>query len=159
MKAKTLSLLAGTAVPLILTGSVQAGFTGIKVVSKPNAFGLLVCNVYAEYDRPGEDFHRAVAGTANSPLLIQIEGGGTFYNHSFGSNTAPNAALIAAFPQLAFDTFVTIGAKESTPTLPDATLLTPGFPPLTGTSLSIGPGPSALWLLGATGLLGSRRRR
>ncbi len=36
MKASTLRMLAG-----------------IKVVSKPNQFRLLVCNVYAEYDRPG----------------------------------------------------------------------------------------------------------
>ncbi len=45
MKMGTLCLLAGTAVPLILTGSVQAGFLGISTVTKPNEFGLLVVNV------------------------------------------------------------------------------------------------------------------
>ena len=68
MKAKTLCLLAGTAVPLILTGSVQAGFTGISTASKPNPFGLLVVNVYAEFDRPGEDLIVAVAGQGAGDL-------------------------------------------------------------------------------------------
>ncbi len=135
MKIKTLSFLAGVSTPLILTTGASAAFLGIKVVSKPNSFGLIVCAVYAEFDRPGQDAMHAVAGTNNAPLLIQVEGGGTFYNHAFGGNTAPNAALIVAFPSLAFDTFVTIGAKTFSPTFPDNTVLTPGFPPLTGTQL------------------------
>jgi len=135
MKIKTLSFLAGVSTPLILTTGASAAFLGIKVVSKPNPFGLLVCNVYAEFDRPGQDFMRAIAGTAGSPMLIQVLGGGTFYNHNFGGNTAPNAALIAAFPSLAFDTFLTVGAKQFTPEFPDNTVFTPGFPPLTGTGL------------------------
>ncbi len=84
MKSKTLCLLAGITTPMILTGSVKAGFLGIKVVSKPNQFGLLVCNVYAEFDRPGEDLMQSVAGTANTPLVVTVENG-TFYNHNFGS--------------------------------------------------------------------------
>ncbi len=135
MKASTLRMLAGVTAPLILTGSVQAGFLGIKVVGKPNQFGLLVINIYAEFDRPGQDFFSKVAGTPNAPLLIQVIGG-TFYNHAFGTNTAPHDHLLAAFPSLEYDTFVTIGAKVSSSAFPDETLLTPGFPPLTGTSLS-----------------------
>ena len=133
MKRGTLSVLVGVAAPLILTADASAGFLGIKLVSKPNSFGLLVCNVYAEFDRPGEDFMQAVAGTANSPMLIQVLGGGTFYNHAFGGNTAPGTALIAAFPSLAYDSFVTIGAKVTSPAFPDATVQTPGLPPLSGT--------------------------
>ena len=63
MKANTLRMLAGVTAPPILTGSVQAGFLGIKVVSKPNQFGLLVRNIYAEFDRPGRDFFSLSAGT------------------------------------------------------------------------------------------------
>ncbi len=70
MKANTLRILAGVTAPLILTGSVQAGFLGIKVVSKPDQFGLLVCNVYAEFDRPGQDFFTKVAGTMSAPLMM-----------------------------------------------------------------------------------------
>jgi len=136
MKMKTLSMLAGVGAPLIATATASAGFLGIKVVSKENQFGLLVCNVYAEFDRPGEDFMQAVAGTADAPLLIQIKGGGTFYNHDFGSDGSPNLALIAAFASLAFDTFMTIGAKHFSPTFPDNTVLTPDQPGLVGTQIS-----------------------
>ncbi len=42
MKATTLRTLVGVMTPLILTGSVQAGFTGISTASKPDPFGLLI---------------------------------------------------------------------------------------------------------------------
>ena len=221
MKATTLRMLVGVTTPLILTGSVQAGFLGLSTVSKPNPFGLLVVNVYAEFDRPGQDFMRTVAGTMNAPLLIQVIGG-TFFNANGGTDQAPSAFFISLIPSLAFDTFVTIGIKFTDP-LDDALIIVPGFPAgITGTQLSmtesgwaitvidpqgdpfnplyfagdgrvlIGqfstadgtaiqgtmrirgtsngidfksvvsfyhvPGPGALWLLGAAGLLGSRRR-
>ncbi len=138
MKAKTLCLLAGTTVPLILTGSVQAGFTGISAVSKPNEFGIFCVNVYAEFDRPGEDFMIGVAGTANAPMLIEVIGG-TFYNHAFGGNRAPVGALVAAFPSLAYDTFVTIGVKciGEPPCQPNEDIQFGGNWP--------GFGPSSLW--------------
>jgi len=135
MKRGTLTLLVGVGAPLILTVDASAGFLGIKSVGVPNPYGLIVVRVYAQFDRPGEDYMQAVAGTQNAPMIIQALGGGTLYNHAFGGNTAPNALLVDAFPSLAFDTFVTIGAKQFTPTLPDNTVLTPGFPPLTGTGL------------------------
>jgi len=136
MKMKTLSMLAGVGAPLIATATASAGFLGIKVVSKPNNFGLFVCNVYAEFDRPGEDFMQAVAGTGNAPLLVQVLGGGTFYNHSFGGNTAPGSMLVNAFPALAFDSFVTIGAKVTSNAFPDATVQAPGLPMIEGTQFA-----------------------
>ncbi|MEE8459192.1 MAG: hypothetical protein V3S08_04930 [Phycisphaerales bacterium] len=223
MKAATLRLLVGVTTPLILGGRVRAGFTGISTASKPNVFGLLTVNVYAEFDRPGEDFMRTVGGTSLNPMLIQVIGG-TFYNHAFGSDQAPSLLGVDTFPSLAFDTFLTIGIKVALPNLPDAMVITPGFPTgITGSQLFttvsgwaitpldpqgdpfnpnyaggngqvlIGqfstvdgtaiygtmlvgiitngvvdqavvsffhvPGPGALWLLGAAGLLGRRRRR
>ncbi len=135
MKIKTLSVLAGVGAPLILTAGAPADFLGIKAVSKPNEFGLIVCNVYAMFDDPGQDLFWKIAGTADSPLLIQVLGGGTFYNHNFASDTAPSSALVAAFPSLAFDTFVTIGIKQ-TGLVNDALVITPGFPAgITGTQL------------------------
>ena len=124
MKIKTLAIAAGVSIPLILSGSVQAGFTGISTTSKPNAFGLLVVNVYANFDRPGEDFMGAVAGTPARPLLVQVEGG-VFYNSPFGNDQAPCGCLFDLFPSLAFDTFVSIGKKTSTG---DTTLISPGWP-------------------------------
>ena len=132
MKTRTLALLAGVSVPLIMTAPSNGGFLGITLKTKPNAFGLLVANIYAVFDRPGEDQMVAVAGTPNNPLLIQV-GGGTFYNHPFGGDSAPNPALIAAFPSLAFDSFVTIGKKVSTG---DQLTITPGFPGVNGTQVS-----------------------
>ncbi len=140
MKMRTLAVLAGVATPLIATTSASAGFTGIKVTGKPNELGLLVCNVYAIFDRPGEDFMLAVAGTPNNPLDIHVNGG-TFYQSPFGTDLAPLGALITPFPSLAYDTFVTIGVKQVGPS--------PGNPgqPVNNTVLTAGwPGfgPSAL---------------
>ncbi len=137
MKTRTLSLLAGVGAPLIATASASAGFVGIKVVGKANNFGLLVCNVYAEFDRPGEDLFLAAAGTANTPMLIQVIGG-TFYNHAFGTDRPPITGLLAAFPSLAFDSFVTIGVKQVGPNgqPADSMTITPGFPGVIGTALS-----------------------
>ncbi len=226
MKTKMVSVLAGVATPLILTAGASAGFLGIKSVFKPNAFGLYVVNIYAEFDRPGQDLFTKIAGTPNTPMLIQVEGGGTFYNHAFGTDRPPLTTLVTAFPSLAFDSFATIGVKQVGPNgqPADNMTITPGFPGVSGSALAttesgwaitpdepaadpfnpdffagdgsvlIGqfstadgsaiqgtflikgstngqagnlqsvvsffhvPGPGALWLLGAAGLLGSRRR-
>ncbi len=140
MKVRTLSLLTGVSVPLITSTVALAGFTSIVVYGKANPYGLLVCNVYAEFDRPGEDRFHAVAGTASSPMLIQVNGGGTFYNHQFENVNfmAPNADLVEFFPSLAFDSFVTIGVKSvgvnGQPM--DELVVTPGFPGISGSFIS-----------------------
>ena len=134
MKARTLAVLAGVSAPLILSGSTNAGFVGIKTTVKPNEFDLFVVNVYATFDRPGEDLMSAIAGTPNNPLSIRVKGGGTFYQHAFGSDRAPLGALIDPFPSLQYDTFVTIGVKQvgpggGNPGQPqDNLVLTPGWP-------------------------------
>ncbi|MCH7797206.1 MAG: PEP-CTERM sorting domain-containing protein [Planctomycetes bacterium] len=125
MKIKALKVAAGVSAPLILAGSVHAGFTGITTTSKPNAFGLLVVNVYANFDRPGTDAMVAVGKTPDSPLFIQVVGG-TFYNHAFGGDQAPHHHLLELFPSLAYDTFVTIGMKVAGPT-EDASVFTGTF--------------------------------
>ncbi len=225
MKASTLRLLVGVTTPLILGGRVHAGFTGISTVSKPNPWGILTVNVYAEFDRPGEDHMVAVVATPMSPISVEVIGG-TFYHHPFGTDRPPLNFIPVAFPSLFFDSFVTIGVKvvgpgpgeqpfddmvlSNWPGFGDSVLLvTDGgwavspvdpqgdpFDPvwaagdgrvligqfstldgvgIQGTMLlqyisndvagqSVVsffhvPGPGALWLLGAAGLLGSRRRR
>jgi len=138
VKTKTMALLAGASAPLILSGSVWAGFLGVEATSKPNKFGLLVINVYAVFDRPdpgdGSGDHMVVvAGTPNTPMNIKVQGG-VFYNSAFGNDQAPSQALIDVFPSLEFDTFVTIGKKTS---LGDTLTITPGFPlGITGSSLT-----------------------
>ncbi len=153
MRVRTLSLLAGTAVPLILTGSAPAGFVGISTVSKPNPFGvgLFTVNVYAIFDRPdpgdGSGDHMiAVAGTPDAPMNITVIGG-VFYNSPFGRTTAPSAPLLVPFPSLAYDTFLTIGVKAvgDPPFQPfDDLIISPEFPNpgLTGNFLG---GPNLHW--------------
>lgn len=50
-------------------------------------------------------------GTAAQPGLapFRIFFSGTAFNHAFGNDVAPNAALIPAFPALAFDSFFDVG--------------------------------------------------
>ena len=134
MKLRTLSVLAGVSAHLIMTGSSDAGFVGLKVVGKANPYDIIVCNVYAVFDRPGEDRMEAVAGTANTPLRIDVIGG-VFYNTpNVGSNYAPSTFLISIFPSLAYDSFVTIGVKavgvNAQPK--DNLTISPGYPPPVG---------------------------
>ncbi len=68
-------------------------------------------NVYAIFDRPGQDRMTNVRGTPNTPLRIEVHNG-TFYNHVFGDDRAPSTFLVGLYPSLAFDTFVTIGIKS-----------------------------------------------
>ena len=120
---------------MILSGSTDAGFVGIDTVSKPNPFGIFTVNVYVTFDRPGEDLMISVAGTPGAPLDIRVKGGGTFFQHPLGTDRAPLGALISVFPDLAYDTFVSIGVKQVGPSADgnpgqpfDNLTLTPGWP-------------------------------
>ena len=130
MKLTTLGLAAGTAA-LIATNPAAATLTGIVVVAEPQGPDLVVCNVYARFSEP-DDHLVAVGGTASSPLEVSITGGG-FYQHPFGSDNAPPANLLVAFPSLAWDTFVTIGTGPNPGN--DNTRMMPPWP---------GFGPSSL---------------
>ncbi|MHC4827610.1 MAG: hypothetical protein ACYTEY_13720, partial [Planctomycetota bacterium] len=146
MKLRTLSVLAGVGVPLILTRSLEAGFTGVTVTGKPNPFGLFVCNVYAEFDNPGGDWMAAVAGIPAAPMSITVVGG-SFWNHpTFGGDTAPDSAWFGLYPSLAYDTFVTIGVKATGPLgQPVDNLELINMPlPIAGTSIQ---SSSAAWAL------------
>ena len=127
--ASLIVVVAGISISLILAGPASAGFLGVKVVGKPNQVGISTFNVYAIFDRPGEDFLNTVAGIPGEPLIISVIDG-TFYQNFLGSDLAPDAFLITAFPDLEFDSFVTIGTKTDDPNagLPDKTGLAPGWP-------------------------------
>ena len=124
-------MLCVGAAPLILTGPAPAEFVGFTIKSVPNPYGLQVTRVYAAFDcAGGDDEMLAVYGTPDVPLTLSSNFG--FYQHPFGSDTAPNQALVEAFGILAFDTFVTIGVKSvgagGQPV--DETELMPGWPGL-----------------------------
>ncbi len=134
MKANRLAMLCAGAAPLILSGAAPAGFLGIMTRSADNPFSVYVDRIYAVFDRPGDDEMLAVFGTPEDPLTVTINGG-SFYQHNFGSDLAPNATLVEFIPSLAFDTFVTIGVRSvGTPNgqpVNETTLLPawPGFGP------------------------------
>ncbi|MHC4304152.1 MAG: hypothetical protein ACYSW2_06620, partial [Planctomycetota bacterium] len=131
MKVKSLAVAAGVCVPLILTESSDAGFVGVTATAKPNEFGILTVNVYAEFDNQGNDSMQAVAGTPLAPLAITVVGG-TFWNHpTFDSDQAPLSIIVDLYPSLAYDTFATIGVKEvgSGGQPQDELVFSPGPPP------------------------------
>ncbi len=140
MKLHSATLLTGAGPPF-LAAAAQAGFNGIQVVTKPGVIGgnpVLTCNVFATFDRPGEDRFLGVSGTPGSPMDIHVVGG-TFYQNQFGGDTPPSAC-IGVFPSLAFDSFVTIGTKAICVQFPPPLVLSPGWPgfgpgSLSGTSL------------------------
>ena len=123
MKVRTLSLVAGTGA-LIAVCPATATLTGIVVETELHDPGLVACRVYAEFSEP-DDMLVGVGGTADVPLQISVTGG-TFNQVPFGGDLAPFAALVAVFPSLALDTFVTIGIDMNDGT--DDTLLVPGWP-------------------------------
>ena len=56
MKIRGPSMLAAGYTCIIAASQASAQLTGISVESKPNEFGILVCNVYAEFDSPPAAF-------------------------------------------------------------------------------------------------------
>ena len=137
MSKKTLCLMCLGSL-LTVADSASAGFIGIEVEAKDNGFGLIVCNVFAAFDGLGDDGVLAVFGEPGAPLDISVQNG-TFYQDPYGGDTAPNAAFIPLFPQLAFDSFVTIGLKENAGG--DAIGLTPGWPGFGAVTLPAPPDP------------------
>lgn len=129
MRLTTISMAAGIAA-LSAGGPAGATLTGIEVVAEPHDPGLVACTVYARFSDP-DDQLLAVLGTPASPLGVTVTGG-TLFQHPLGSDLEPIQALVAVFPDLAWDTFVTIGVG---PDGGDNTLLMPPWP---------GFGPSAV---------------
>ena len=141
MKIRSAMLVGGCFAPLILAAPASAAFTGLSTEARTNGFGLTVVSLYADFDQVG-DMLVAVAATPASPLNISVIDG-TFYQHAFGSDRAPIDALVAMFPSLAYDTFVTIGVELLGPTgqaqdLSFTTPLWPGFGPSSLTTISEG---------------------
>jgi hypothetical protein len=117
----------------IWAAAARSEFLGLLAQEKtdPGAaeLGLRLCNAYAVFDDP-QDRLAAVAGEAanRSVLVIETDDPGGFFQHLLGGDTAPTAQFIEFFPDLAYDTFVTIGVKVDDGT--DQTrlaVLWPGF--------------------------------
>ncbi len=100
---------------LTVSATASAEFVGVVSEIKTDAetlslcgeaLGLTICNVYAQFDEDDD----ALASVAFSD--IQVTDGakpGVFYHHIFGGDTPYSCALLAVFPDLICDSFVTIG--------------------------------------------------
>ncbi len=118
MKVRDICTLVSASGPLILAGSVPAAFVGLTTVSKPNEFGIRVCNVYAEFDQPGVDRLVAVAGTLKNPLTISVIGGSFFQSDPVDTDTPPSGLSFAGH-------FFNLDAYRGALLLPDFTFNTP----------------------------------
>jgi hypothetical protein len=110
-----------------------------------------VYRVYANFSDPG-DYMLAGAGSPMlGPMLIQSRNsddtgtGSSFYNHPFVGNRAPSQEVIDVEPNAEWDSFFTIGVSiaDQAPN-GDQMYFSPGFPPLTGTSITTSNGG---WLI------------
>ncbi len=96
---------------IVLMMAWSASANVVKVVAIDNtdaeaaAMGLTVYDLYVEFDDP--DDHLFLMGTDLSYIWTDDPNG--FYQHPLGEDTAPSQAIIGVFPELAYDSFVTIG--------------------------------------------------
>ncbi len=131
MKIKTVSLLAGVSVPLILASTASGEVLGLTTVKKfvdpadiaaDTSLGglitsLMVVNVYVQFT-PGDAnaWVNGVGGSAAFGIFLEINTrDGTFFQHPLGNagHHSPSAGLvnIPGFNTLQHDSFVTIGRK------------------------------------------------
>ncbi|TWT43434.1 hypothetical protein [Botrimarina hoheduenensis] len=82
--------------------AANAGVTGVSVDSFPQTLGtgaIVVNDIKATFD-----------GQLGGQQLYILLDNGTIYNTAgFGGNVAPNAAFVGLVPDLAFDSFLTMG--------------------------------------------------
>lgn len=88
---------------------VTAAPDSLSLVSVPNGLGP----GYFTYDL----VHHVEYGSWNSTALKATISGATFFQHPVGAITQPNPELLALFPSLAWDTFIT--CPEGWPNTPD----------------------------------------
>ncbi len=111
MKRINWSITAAGVASLLAGGSAFADLNSISVDAIDSGMGIgTTYRVYADVD--AGDQVNAVYGEAGAAL--HIESSTSFYQNAFGSQTPPSAALIAVFPSLAFDSFVSIGRLTDT---------------------------------------------
>ena len=112
---KTLTILRLCCICLAVATTAWADFVGVVTEIRTDAetlslcgeeLGLTICNVYAQFDEDDD----ALANVAFAD--IQVTAGakpGVFYQHIFGNDVPYSCALLAVFPDLICDSYVTIG--------------------------------------------------
>lgn len=99
--------------------TAQAGFTGLTYEVVGSSDVGTTYRVYANFDQPG-DIMQAVYG--ETPDGISVTSANGFYQDVFGgfTPTGINPILYPSFPNLAFDSWLTIGQEDNTATDPIA---------------------------------------
>ena len=108
MNKSSFSLLAVGS--LVFAGTAGADYTGLSISEGVDSAYGTTYHIYA--NMADGDRLDAVYGDGDNALTID----GSFYQNAFGDNTSAgiNPALIAVFPSLAFDSWVTIGLEDMT---------------------------------------------
>jgi hypothetical protein len=114
-------LLASACIASVYGASAQVTSLSVETFAAPGTpslpAGMTTYRVYASTTN-ATDFISAAFGDANSPLTINSTG--SIYQNPFGANFAPSifTAAFAAFPELQYDSWLTIGkAPEDTTTI------------------------------------------
>jgi len=104
-------LIAGVASADVAVSAdlVYSGSTGGAMDGNPN---VAVYRLFADLDSGW----RVDAVYGNSASSLDISSSGSLYQNALGGNTSMdiNPALVAVFPSLAYDSWVTIGLQDST---------------------------------------------
>jgi len=110
MNNKTLSLTI--AASSLIVGSAMADYTGLSFTGVDNLDGSWTARIYATFSASTDQLN-AVFGDDADMLSVTSNGAG-FYQNAFGGATSLNINpdLIAVFPSLALDSWVTIGLED-----------------------------------------------
>jgi hypothetical protein len=89
----------------------MSDYVGLSFEYEDAGNDLLTLSLYAEFTESNDQLN-AVFGDSQSSLYIRSENG--FYQNPFGgpTSTSINPALIALFPSLEYDSWVTIGSEN-----------------------------------------------
>ncbi len=111
MKNTSIFALAAGMGSLVLASAATADVSVSAVSMGDSGYGAQY-RLYANIDAGW----RVDAVYGNADNVLSIESNGSFYQNAFGGSTSMdiNPALIAVFPSLAYDSWVTIGLTDST---------------------------------------------
>lgn len=113
-------LLGAGLTAVMIAASASADFTGwsyeIAGTTTTPGPGFWAVRFYAEFSDPGDRLLSVIGADYSSFGDQQL------YQNPFGSGVEPNPALIAVFPDLQWDSFVTIGHTTTVVGQPDTSL-------------------------------------
>lgn len=153
MTRRMLYALSGMSGALILNAGASASYVGLSMSLFTSVTirgqARSVWRVYANFTNPNDCLSAVIGSpTAGNIRIRQLNAlglnGSGFYNHDFGGVLPPNPALVDLFPDLKWDTYVTIGLTGLSPGRYDSAAVSPAFPTnlLSGTG---GESNNAAW--------------